>query len=172
MCNIAGYVGERRAAPILLEMLRRQQPYDGDMSTGVAVIHEGKLHYRKIVGDVDTLIRETDVLSLPGTIGIAHTRPSGKKDEVAAHPFLNMEETMAVVTNGTTPTTKYCADWDAAADLLDQNGYIVADETTKSSIPGVFAVGDVRTKPMRQIVTAVSDGAVAAHFAQEFALGK
>ena len=56
--------------------------------------------------------------------------------------------------------------------VLDQNGYIVADETTKASIPGVFAVGDVRTKALRQIVTAVADGASAAHFAQEFAPGK
>lgn len=51
---------------------------------------------------------------------------------------------------------------------LDRNGYIVADESTKTSIDGVFAVGDVRTKVLRQIVTAVSDGAVAAHFAEEY----
>ena len=51
---------------------------------------------------------------------------------------------------------------------LDEAGYIVADETTKTSIPGVFAVGDVRTKALRQVVTAVSDGAIAAHFAEEF----
>ena len=51
---------------------------------------------------------------------------------------------------------------------LDENGYIVADESTKSSIDGVFAVGDVRTKALRQVVTAVSDGAVAAHFAEEY----
>jgi glucosamine--fructose-6-phosphate aminotransferase (isomerizing) len=93
------------------------------MSTGVATIHEGKLYYRKIVGDVDTLIRETDVLELPGTIGIAHTRPSGDPDEVPQHPNLNMSETMALVTNGTTPRTKYCHLWDEAVDLLDQNGY-------------------------------------------------
>ena len=72
------------------------------------------------------------------------------------------------VSVGRVPVT----DFVAGQLVLDQNGYIVADETTKSSIPGVFAVGDVRTKPMRQIVTAVSDGAVAAHFAQEFALGQ
>ena len=51
---------------------------------------------------------------------------------------------------------------------LDDLGYIVADETTKTAIPGVFAVGDVRTKALRQVVTAVSDGAVAAHFAEEY----
>ena len=51
---------------------------------------------------------------------------------------------------------------------LDQNGYIIADETTKTSVGGVYAAGDVRAKPLRQIVTAVSDGAVAVHFAQEY----
>ena len=51
---------------------------------------------------------------------------------------------------------------------LDKNGYIVADETTKTNISGVFAVGDVRTKILRQVVTAVSDGAVAAHHAEEY----
>ena len=51
--------------------------------------------------------------------------------------------------------------------ILDEAGYIVADETTKTNLPGVFAVGDVRTKALRQVVTAVGDGAVAAHFAEE-----
>lgn len=53
---------------------------------------------------------------------------------------------------------------------IDDFGYIVADESTKTNISGVFAVGDVRTKQLRQIVTAVADGAVAAHFAEEFLL--
>lgn len=50
---------------------------------------------------------------------------------------------------------------------LDERGYIVADESTRTSIPGVYAVGDVRTKEVRQIVTAAADGAVAAHYAEE-----
>lgn len=50
----------------------------------------------------------------------------------------------------------------------DPQGYLIADETTKTNIPGVFAVGDVRTKPMRQIVTAAADGAVASHYAEEY----
>ncbi len=49
-----------------------------------------------------------------------------------------------------------------------KDGYIVADETTRTSIPGVFAVGDVRTKALRQVVTAAADGAVAVHFAEEY----
>ena len=51
---------------------------------------------------------------------------------------------------------------------LDEAGYIMAGENTKTSIPGVYAVGDVRTKELRQIVTAVADGAMAAHVAEQF----
>ena len=51
---------------------------------------------------------------------------------------------------------------------IDNSGYIIADESTKTNIDGVFAVGDVRTKQLRQVVTAVADGAVAAHMAEEF----
>jgi thioredoxin reductase (NADPH) len=51
---------------------------------------------------------------------------------------------------------------------LDEGGYIVADESTRTSIPGVYAVGDVRTKVVRQIVTAAADGAVAAHYAESY----
>ncbi len=53
---------------------------------------------------------------------------------------------------------------------LDGEGYLASDETTRTSLPGVFAVGDVRAKPLRQIVTAAADGAVAAHFAEEYLL--
>ena len=51
---------------------------------------------------------------------------------------------------------------------LDSEGYIAADETTKTNIPGVLVAGDVRQKPLRQIVTAASDGAVASKFAEEY----
>ena len=51
---------------------------------------------------------------------------------------------------------------------LDGNGYIIADESTKTSIEGVYAAGDVRTKTLRQVVTAVSDGAIAADCAEQY----
>lgn len=51
---------------------------------------------------------------------------------------------------------------------LDGAGYIMAGEDTKTNIPGVYTVGDVRTKELRQIVTAVADGAMAAHVAEQF----
>ena len=51
---------------------------------------------------------------------------------------------------------------------LDQAGYILAGESTETSIPGVYAVGDVRTKELRQVVTAVADGAMAVHHAESY----
>ena len=51
---------------------------------------------------------------------------------------------------------------------LDDRGYILAGENTRTAIDGVYAVGDVRTTPLRQIVTAVADGAVAAHEAEGY----
>ena len=55
---------------------------------------------------------------------------------------------------------------------LDEQGYIIADESTRTNLPGVFAVGDVRTKALRQVVTAVSDGATAVHYAEEYLAAK
>ncbi len=51
---------------------------------------------------------------------------------------------------------------------LDESGYVVAGEDTKTAVPGVFAIGDVRTKEVRQVVTAVADGAVAVHQAESY----
>ena len=63
---------------------------------------------------------------------------------------------------------KPVTEWLSGAVELDRSGYIVADETTATSVPGVYAVGDVRTKLLRQVVTAVADGAVAVHLAEEY----
>ncbi len=69
---------------------------------------------------------------------------------------------------GRSPETKLFQD----QLTLDDSGYIVSDETTKTNLPGVFAAGDVRTKAVRQIITAAADGAVAAHFAEEYIANK
>ena len=51
---------------------------------------------------------------------------------------------------------------------LDDSGYVASDGSTETGIPGVYAVGDVRAKTLRQIVTAVADGAVAADRAEAY----
>ena len=68
------------------------------------------------------------------------------------------------VSIGRTPATELFAN----QLELDEAGYIVAGESTETNLPGVYAVGDVRTKAVRQIVTATADGAVAAHGIEEY----
>ncbi len=50
----------------------------------------------------------------------------------------------------------------------DAGGFIVTDVTMQTSVPGVFAVGDIRTTPLRQVITATSDGAVGAMYALKY----
>ena len=70
------------------------------------------------------------------------------------------------VSIGRKPTT----DLFAGQLELDAGGYIVADESCRTSIEGVFVAGDVRTKTLRQVVTAVSDGAIAADGAEQYVI--
>jgi len=100
MCVLAGYIGDRPAAPILLEMLRREEGFAGGFYTGIATVQEGKLYHEKVVGDAATLIRETQAQQLPGTIGVVHGRsPSGGGPQFA-HPFLTEHHDMAYIANG------------------------------------------------------------------------
>ena len=51
---------------------------------------------------------------------------------------------------------------------MDEAGYLIADETTRTNLPGVFAAGDVRTKQLRQVITAAADGAAGAWNAEQY----
>ena len=100
---------------------------------------------------VTELLRE-DVLS-----GIKIRNVNSGEEEIVSLQGL-------FVSVGRKPATELVAD----QLPLDKGGYIIAGESTKTALEGVYAVGDVRTKDLRQIVTAVADGAVAVHHAQEY----
>ncbi|MBQ2797917.1 MAG: thioredoxin-disulfide reductase [Ruminiclostridium sp.] len=88
-------------------------------------------------------------------LNIENTKTNKKSDIQCDGVFISI---------GRKPATDFLGD----SVALDENGYIVADETTRTSVEGVFAAGDIRTKALRQIITAASDGAVAVHFAEEY----
>ena len=68
------------------------------------------------------------------------------------------------VSIGRKPATEFLGD----SVKLDSSGYVIADESTMTNVKGVFAAGDIRTKALRQIVTAAADGAVAVHYAEQY----
>ena len=55
--------------------------------------------------------------------------------------------------------------------ITDEAGYIPTNERLESSVPGIFAAGDVRVKEIRQVITAASDGAIAAQSAYSYVEG-
>jgi len=118
MCNIAGYIGNRPAAPVLVEMMKRQEGYCGGYYTGIVTFHEGKLHWAKVMGDVDRLLEETEALKLPGTCGLIHSRSRSGGDWRWAHPFTADCGRLALVLNG--GKVRYapvCDDTGAAREL-------------------------------------------------------
>lgn len=123
MCVIAGYLGKEPAAPILLEMLRREEGLAGGFYSGIVTLHEGVLHHTKVVGDVETLIATTPALQLPGTIGLAHSRTPSGGGQPWAHPFIDAFNKLAYIANGAPGPYKGKVDYDGPADALLQRGY-------------------------------------------------
>ncbi len=135
MCNIAGYVGDRPAAPILIEMIRRQQGLNGGYYTGIATIHQGRLHYAKLAGDLDHLLENSEAMNLPGNIGIIHSRTRSGGGDGWAHPFIGKSlgrPAIAYVANGSGGYFNALKPkFNALADDLFAEGYEMSVEDRK-----------------------------------------
>ena len=129
MCNIAGYIGYERAAPKLFEMMEKQEGLGGGFYTGIATIHQGKLYYRKVIGDVARLLDKTDAATLPGTMGIIHSRTKSGGDVEWGHPFVNEKENMAYIANGAGGFFEKIRNKDAIAQALSDAGHIFRSRT-------------------------------------------
>lgn len=117
---------------------------------------------------VDPLLHAENVEVLWNSVPVEFTAEERISGALIKNTVTNQEIKVPVdgvfVSIGRKPVTYFLED----SVSLDDKGYIIADETCRSSVDGVYAVGDVRTKPLRQIVTAAADGAVAVHFAVEY----
>ena len=101
MCGIVGYIGEKKAKPILINGLLRLE-YRGYDSAGIATIEKSGIKNIKNKGRVSELESLNNINLLEGTIGIGHTRwaTHGKPSSTNSHPHMDNSETFAVVHNG------------------------------------------------------------------------
>ena len=101
MCGIVGYVGKQKAAPFILEGLKRLE-YRGYDSTGVAVLQGGAFTVTKKIGRVANLEKEIARSPLNGTFGMGHTRwaTHGGVTDANAHPHISSDGKIALIHNG------------------------------------------------------------------------
>lgn len=101
MCGIIGYVGEKKAAPILLEGLKKLE-YRGYDSAGFCTITDNQVFVEKDIGKIHEVEKKVNINGLRGTIGISHCRWSthGGVTKENAHPHTDCKEAISVVHNG------------------------------------------------------------------------
>ncbi|GBE16462.1 glutamine--fructose-6-phosphate aminotransferase [isomerizing] [bacterium BMS3Abin15] len=101
MCGIVGYIGKQKAAPILIEGLKRLE-YRGYDSAGISIIGKNKITTIKSVGKVSSLEDKIGGKSIAGNVGIAHTRwaTHGKPSDKNSHPHGDCKGNIFLVHNG------------------------------------------------------------------------
>ena len=136
--------------------------YLSDICNKVYLVHRRDV-FR---GDTTTLmkLKETDNVELVVPAKVQEVKGEQAVTELHLEDGRSLEVSGVFVAVGMQPAT----DLLQGIVLLDGNGYIIADETGKTSAAGFFAAGDVRTKELRQIITAVADGANAATSAEKY----
>ena len=133
MCGIVGYIGEKKAYPILLTGLTALE-YRGYDSAGIASIEDDKICVMKDKGRVANLNNIRGINKLSGTVGIAHTRwaTHGKPSKENAHPHMDNSETFAVVHNG------IIENYTELRKFLTDNGYKFLSQTDTEVIPNLI----------------------------------
>lgn len=132
MCGIVGYIGEKQAAPVLIEGLRRLE-YRGYDSAGIAIAGD-KVTVVKEKGRIDNLQAEVDKIYPVGTVGIGHTRwaTHGIPDNANAHPHTSMNGIVTLVHNG------IIENYIEIKNELIEKGYVFKSETDTEVIAQLF----------------------------------
>lgn len=133
MCGIVGYIGTKKASPILINGLIRLE-YRGYDSAGISTIEKDYLSIMKDQGRVKNLYNLKGIDDLEGTIGIAHTRwaTHGKPSKENSHPHMDNSKTFSVVHNG------IIENFNELKDFLIKNGYTFYSETDTEIIPNLI----------------------------------
>ena len=133
MCGIVGYIGVKKACPILLAGLTRLE-YRGYDSAGISTIEKNGLSLMKDKGRVKNLSNLDEIDKLEGTIGIAHTRwaTHGKPSKENSHPHQDNSKTFSVVHNG------IIENYNELKKSLEEKGYTFYSQTDTEVIPNLI----------------------------------
>ena len=133
MCGIIGYIGHKKASPILINGLLRLE-YRGYDSAGISTVEPDGLSIMKDKGRVKNLYNLKGIDDLKGTIGIAHTRwaTHGKPSQENSHPHLDNSKNFAVVHNG------IIENYNDLRKFLTDKGYTFYSQTDTEVIPNLI----------------------------------
>ena len=133
MCGIIGYIGNKKAEPILINGLLRLE-YRGYDSAGISTIEKNGLKTIKNKGRVSELEKVSGINDLTGTIGIGHTRwaTHGKPSSTNSHPHMDNSKKFAVVHNG------IIENYADLKDFLKSQNYTFLSETDTEVIPNLI----------------------------------
>ena len=134
MCGIVGYIGTKKASPILINGLLKLE-YRGYDSAGISTIENDSISVMKDKGRVKNLYDLDGINDLVGTVGIAHTRwaTHGKPSKENSHPHLDNTNTFCVVHNG------IIENYNELREFLKDNGYTFYSETDTEVIPNLIS---------------------------------
>lgn len=147
MCGIVGYIGTKKASPILIQGLLKLE-YRGYDSAGIATIEKTGITVMKDKGRVKNLYDLDGIDNLEGTVGIAHTRwaTHGKPSKINAHPQMDSENLFAVVHNG------IIENYNELKKELIEKGYIFSSQTDTEIIPNLISYYYKKDKNMLKAV--------------------
>jgi glucosamine--fructose-6-phosphate aminotransferase (isomerizing) len=133
MCGIIGYIGTKKAKPILINGLLRLE-YRGYDSAGIATVEKDGIKVIKEKGRIANLDAMDGINDLEGTIGIGHTRwaTHGKPSAVNSHPHYDNDKLFAVVHNG------IIENYHELRKFLEDNGYTFLSDTDTEVIPNLI----------------------------------
>jgi glucosamine--fructose-6-phosphate aminotransferase (isomerizing) len=133
MCGIIGYIGTKKAKPILINGLLRLE-YRGYDSAGIATVEKDGIKVIKEKGKIANLDAMDGINDLEGTIGIGHTRwaTHGKPSAINSHPHYDNDKLFAVVHNG------IIENYHDLRKFLEDNGYTFLSDTDTEVIPNLI----------------------------------
>ncbi len=159
MCSIIGYSGKEIAAPIIVKGLKRME-YRGYDSVGVATESDNQIELKKGIGKVNEVNLKIQLDTLPGKVGIGHTRwaTHGKVTDVNAHPHPSNSGKIAIVHNG------IIENFEELKKQLENEGYSFKSETDSEIIANLLQKNYELTKNVKEtIIKTVSE--IKGHYA-------